>query len=175
MHISYEKPEVSDIPDIKKLLQITFMDTFQINNVSSIFDINEEIQSKIMNARKDIIEHNNKYYFLIAKAESKAIGICAYFPVSEIIRNCIDKANKDDLEIGCMYIYPEYQKMGIGKKLFDMIITKMKENGIKHYYLSSGFESSQKYWKEKLGDPIHIIENIWGMGKHEAIWKVVIL
>ena len=174
MQIYYVRPEESDIPEIEKLLRITFQDTFRKNNINSIFEIEEEIESKIVNVRKDIISRDRKYHFLIAKNESLVVGICAYFPVSVLIIDNIDNINKDDLEIGCTYIHPEFQKMGIGNKLFAMTIEEMKRNYIKHYYLSSGFESSQKYWKEKLGDPLSIIENIWGIGKHEYVWKMSI-
>jgi len=172
MPIFFGKPVESDLPEIEALLRITYIDTFRKNNISSIFEINEEIQSKLDNIRKDIIEHDSNFYFLIAKLENQIIGICAYFPVSEIIRTNIAKIDKNELEIGCTYIHPDYQKMGIGKKLFDMIIDEMKKNGKSQYYLCSGFESSQQYWKSKLGNPIYIVENIWGIGKHEIIWKV---
>jgi ribosomal protein S18 acetylase RimI-like enzyme len=171
MSIEYKRPTISDITGISELFKVTFTDTFKRNNIVDIFAIDDEINGKIEKVKKDIIELDDKFYFIIAKDVNLVVGICAFFPVSEIIRDYINKIEENDIEIGCTYVLPNYQNQGIAKKLIELVIEKLKEKNIRSYFLCSGFKTAQDYWIKKLGEPIYTIENIWGMGKHEIIWK----
>jgi GNAT superfamily N-acetyltransferase len=172
MQFSFVRPSITDIPGIKKLLEKTYLDTFVKNGIDGIFEIKEEIENKIGKLEKDIIENDANYYFAIAKHEMEIVGICAHFPISEIIAENIKGVQSRELEIGCTYVHPEYQKKGIGKALFKMTVEELRRKHIDHYYLCSGFETSQNYWNGILGNPICAVRDIWGKGKHELIWRI---
>jgi len=171
MSIVFVRPTISDIPGIRELLNITFIDTFKKNNIVDIFEIEDEINGKIEKVKNDIIEFNDKFYFIIAKDNNLVVGICAFFPVSGIIMDYIQEIKENDSEIGCTYVLPNYQNQGIAKKLIELVIEKLKQKNVQSYYLCSGFKTAQDYWMKKLGEPIFTIKDIWGQGKHEVIWN----
>ncbi len=174
MEISYGRPKKDDIPGIERLLKETFEDTFRKNKIVSIFEIEDEIKEKISKINQDIIEKDPRYYFMIAKDNAAVVGVCAFFPVSQIIKDYISGVGDEELEVGCAYVSPKYQKCGIGNMLAGLIMEKMQKSGRLNYYLCSGFETAQRYWSKKLGDPVYVIKDIWGEGKHELIWKATI-
>ncbi len=75
------------------------------------------------------------------------------------------------LELGSVYIHPEYQKQGVAGNLVDRLINKMASLGIGEYYLDCGYATSQKYWKRVMGKPIKTIENYFGENESYMIWK----
>lgn len=171
MEFEIVRPRLEDIDEIRKMLKSSLEDTFSRNGIDTIFEIDEEIDSKIEKLKADIINHDNRYYFLLAKSEGRIVGVSAFFPLSEIIREHIPGSSEEDLEIGCVYLDPDHQRLGIGSMLFGRIENELKRTNRKGFYLCSGFETSQAYWKSKLGEPLFAIRDIWGIGKHELIWK----
>lgn len=85
-----------------------------------------EIQTNFLNAAysDDMMEHRLKNsLLLVAEVEDTVIGFANYSPVN----------NKGEAELGAIYIYPEYQGMGIGTGLLQEGIKAL--SGVKAIYL----------------------------------------
>ena len=172
--ISVSKPELMDKEKIRELFTVSIGDTFDKNNVTRLCEVTDEVEEKMRLLDDYYRSKQGETFFLIAREEIKIVGVIACFPVSKTIKQNVTECTNDDTEIGCVYIHPEYQKKGIGLLLYNEMNEYLKRIGIRKCYLSAGFITSQNYWKKKLGEPQFILENMWGNGFHELVWKIII-
>lgn len=57
-------------------------------------------------------------------------------PVAVLIMN-LDKENMHNNEVVCFYCHPDYQRNGIGQKLFDFAKNVFKENNINYFVVEA--------------------------------------
>ncbi|WP_425435881.1 N-acetyltransferase family protein [Oceanobacillus senegalensis] len=97
----------------------------------------------------------------VAEVEGKVVGFANYSPVSR----------DGSTILGAIYIYPEYQGMGIGshflqKGVEELGATKIQLNVEKNnhigmrFYKKKGFEEVDEYEDELGGYPIHSIKMV---------------
>lgn len=174
--VNISKPTTQDIPNLNKFFQFILTDTF---NRNGYFDLNElrdsEIQLKKEMLKESIERDDSEHFFLIAQLENGTIiGTISVGPANEDIIQCTNHAYEGLLEIGSLFIHPDYQKQGIASQLILEVESLLNSEGIKSYCLDSGYKLAQKTWTQKFGEPQYLIKDHWGEGADHMIWKVEI-
>lgn len=101
---------VNDIPQISKVAAITYRHTF-----TPAYDNPDDIESVIQKTRSEIYFLNiiDSTTILVIEQNHTIIG---YASISEV-ENYIDQAKEGDQKLSAIYILPEHQGKGHGKKL----------------------------------------------------------
>lgn len=116
---------LAHIPDIQKISSVAWPHTFK--------DILSEEQIAYMmhwmysdESLREQMEYKNHRYVL-AKQDEEFVAYLSYEP------NC---ENTGKTKIHKIYILPSHQRKGIGKLLFNFVLTKAREAGEKAVYLN---------------------------------------
>lgn len=139
---------------IRKMLKV---DTAKVQDVAqkswnATYEgiIPHEVQANFLKAAysDEMMEHRIKNsLLLVAEVENNIVGFANYSPVN----------NKGEVELGAIYIYPEYQGMGMGTGLLQagvkaldgvkkIFIDVERENGIgKIFYEAKGFTVVEEF------------------------------
>ena len=76
-------------------------------------------------------------------------------------------------EIGLLYLIKDYQRLGIGKKLFDMAYNRIKEKGYKEFFVSCNkYNLNAQMFYKKMGG---IIGDIDDDNEDKSIPQVIFL
>jgi predicted N-acetyltransferase YhbS len=171
--IEIGRPRIEDIEMINEFFEIVLRDTFERNGISDMEElIIEEIESKKNFLKQDLESGGKNRYFLIAKEEDKIVGSIEYGTPNELIISSTNGKLKDLVEIGTVFVRPEYQSKGIGSQLIMMLCEELRKSGRKEFCLDSGYKTAQKTWTKKLGEPEYILKDYWGEGDDHMIWRV---
>ena len=172
-NIEISRPKLEDTQLINEFFEIVLRDTFERNGIAELVDtLVEEIEEKRRCLNEDIESGGKNRYFLIAKEEDKIVGSIEYAPSNELIRSCTNGELKDLLEIGTVFVHPDYQKQGIGTRLIDVIFIDLEKNGVKEVCLDSGYKLAQKTWIKKFGNPEYHLKDYWGKDADHMIWRI---
>ncbi|GIN37123.1 GNAT family N-acetyltransferase [Heyndrickxia oleronia] len=174
-NIYIRRPTISDSEELNDFFKIVIVDTFSKEGLSHLHEeIKSEIESKKNYLKSDLESNGENRYFLIAIDESKdcIIGSIEYGPSSSLINACTNGELKDFVEIGTVFVLPEYQRQGIGTKLLKNMVLTLKRSGEEKICLDSGYSNAQKVWKKKFGIPQYVLRNYWGNGTDHMIWIV---
>jgi GNAT superfamily N-acetyltransferase len=79
---------------------------------------------------------------------------------------------KNLVEIGTVFVHPDYQNKGIGSMLLNLIFIELKKNNIKEFCLDSGYKNAQKTWINKFGAPEYHLKSYWGQDADHMVWRV---
>jgi diamine N-acetyltransferase len=133
------------LPIVQELAVIIWPDTYGKILSNEQFDYMMEMMYSIQSLEKQL--QNNKI-FLLAEDENRFVGFAPY----EVNNN-----NSNKTKIHKLYVLPETQGKGIGKKLIDFItdiaitnhnsilnLTVNKNNKAKDFYLKNGFEITEE-------------------------------
>ncbi|MED4205624.1 GNAT family N-acetyltransferase [Neobacillus mesonae] len=171
--IVIRRPREEDVTELNKFFRIVITHTFIKEGIGNMLDdMEQEIRAKENYLRKDIASGGKDRHFLIALDENKIVGSIEYGPVSELINHCTDNALKDLLEVGTVFVHPDYQRQGIGNQMLAELYLTLKNQGIEQFCLDSGYSSAQKIWQKKFGEPDYLLKDHWGDGAHHMIWKI---
>lgn len=174
-NLEIDRPKLKDIKLINEFFTIVILDTFKKNDILDLVDIMaEEIENKGKFIKQDIDSNGEDRYFLIAKVHDKIVGSIEYGPANELITSYINGENKKLLEIGTVFVHPEYQNKGIGSRMINGIFMELSKKGMKQAFLDSGYKSAQKIWIKKFGIPKYNLKDYWGEGDHHMIWEISI-
>jgi GNAT superfamily N-acetyltransferase len=150
---------LKDIEQAKKMLKVTISQNFKNNNITNRQEIEDEINAQI----KLVIDYfENKLTCTAmygAKLKDKLIGIVAIGSQTPKIKKHIETNFRDVLEIKNLYILPEHQKQGLGKKLFNAACEGLLKMGETHFMLYSSFKTGQTYWQKMLGKTYKTVED----------------
>lgn len=172
-NIEISRPKLEDEELINEFFEIAIRDTFERNGISDLADtIAEEIKDKRRRLNQDIESDGKNRYFLIAKEDEKIVGSIEYGPSNDLIISCTNGELKDLVEIGTVFVHPNYQKKGIGSKLLNLIFKELKGNSIKEFCFDSGYKTAQKIWNKKFGNPEYHLKNYWGEGADHMVWRI---
>lgn len=170
-NIKIERPNRNDMEQINDFFKLVIFDTFGKNSIS---DLTEIIDSEIENKRKfleqDIKSHGEERFFLIAKDGDKIVGCIEYGTCNEIIKAYVEDKFSEIIEIGTIFVHPEYQGDGLGSKLINCIFKELRAKNIEIFSLDSGYKSAQKIWTKKFGKPQYLLKNFWGENYDHMIW-----
>lgn len=172
-NIAISRPKLEDIELINEFFEIVIRDTFERNGIADLVDtIVEEIEDKRRCLNQDIESNGTNRYFLIAKEDDKVVGSIEYGPSNELIISCTYGELKELVEIGTVFVHPDYQKKGIGSTMLNLIFIELKKNRIMEFCLDSGYKSAQKTWINKFGSPEYHLRDYWGEDADHMVWRV---
>ena len=173
INIEISRPKYEDIQVINEFFELVIRDTFERNDIEDLVDtIAEEIEDKRRCLNQDIESDGKNRYFLIAKEDDKIVGSIEYGPSNELISSCTNGEVKELIEIGTVFVHPEYQKKGIGSRMLNLIFMELEKNGIKEFCLDSGYKSAQKTWINKFGIPEYHLKDYWGEDADHMVWRI---
>jgi GNAT superfamily N-acetyltransferase len=121
---------------------------------------------------KDLQSNGKDYYFILAVVDDQIIGTAGFGPSGEMIREMTNGALASVLEIGSLYVHPDYQGKGVGSGLIDAILEIFRNQKIEEFCLDTGFPTAQKVWIKKFGKPTTWLKDYWGKGSDHMIWHV---
>jgi predicted N-acetyltransferase YhbS len=174
INLEISRPKLEDVELINEFFDIVIRDTFERNGISDLVDntIVEEIGSKRRYLNQDIESDGKNRYFLIVKEDDKIVGSIEYGPSNELIISCTNGELKELVEIGTVFVHPEYQKRGIGNSMLNLIFIELEKHGISEFCLDSGYKSAQKIWINKFGIPEYHLKDYWGEDADHMVWRV---
>lgn len=171
--VEIRRPRREDIKELNQFFRIVITETFRREGlVGLIDDIEAEIDSKKNYLHSDLDSKGEKRYFLIALAENKIIGTIEYGPASLLIQECTNGKLGNLVEVGTVFVHPEYQRQGVGNKLLAEMLCTLKAQGIVEFCLDSGYKNAQAIWIKKFGEPDYLLKDHWGQGQDHMIWKI---
>ena len=171
--VEIRRPRMEDIKELNQFFRIVITETFRRDRLAGLIDeIEAEIVSKNNYLQMDLDSKGEKRYFLIALAENKIIGTIEYGPASELIQECTNGKLGNLVEVGTVFVHPEYQRQGVGNKLLAEMLHTLKAQGIVEFCLDSGYKNAQTIWIKKFGEPDYLLKNHWGKGQDHMIWKI---
>ncbi|KON85463.1 GNAT family acetyltransferase [Sporosarcina globispora] len=171
--VKIRRPKAEDVKELNNFFRIVITDTFLKEGIGDLLeDMAEEINAKKNCLNRDIISGGIERYFLIALHADKIVGSIEYGPASELINKNTYRALKDLLEVGTVFVHPDYQRKGIGNQLLEAMYSTLKNKGIEEFCLDSGYKHSQKVWRKKFGEPDYLLKDYWGEGAHHMIWRI---
>ncbi|PEJ60175.1 GNAT family N-acetyltransferase [Bacillus sp. AFS002410] len=175
INIQIRRPRIEDVKELHQFFRVVIIDTFTKEGLGEkLEDINDEIKTKVKYLKNDFDSNGESRYFLIALDHDKIIGSIEYGPASDLIMECTKNELNGLIEIGTVFIHPDYQKKGIGNLLLDSMYSTLQNRGINEFCLDSGYTNAQKIWKKKFGEPKYLFKDFWGKGYDHMIWKIKI-
>lgn len=172
-NIEIGRPKIEDIEEINKFFEIVLRDTFERNGILELVDVFEnEIIDKRRCLNQDMESHGKDRFFLIAKVGEKIVGSIEYGPSNELIDTCTKGKLKAVVEIGTVFVHPEYQKQGVGNRMLNAIFKELHRKGIEEFCFDSGYKSAQKVWISKFGKPEYHLKDFWGEGEDHMVWRI---
>lgn len=173
LNVELRRPKSEDKKELNIFFRTVITDTFMKEGIGDkLEDLEDEIEVKQTYLESDLESNGEKRFFLIALDGAKIIGTIEYGAASDLIRKCTDNAFKDLIEVGTVFVDPDYQRKGIGNLLLNKMYRTLSNKGIEEFCLDSGYMRAQKIWKKKYGDADYLLEDYWGEGYHHMIWRV---
>jgi len=173
INVEIRRPRIEDRNELHSHFKIVITDTFIKEGIGNLLeDLNDEILTKEKYLESDFESGGEKRHFLIALYDNKIIGSIAYGPANNLICNLTNNAFKDLVEVGTVFVHPDYQQMGVGNMLLKKMYSTLKSKGIEEFCLDSGYKNAQKIWKKKFGEPDYLLKDYWDKGSHHMIWRV---
>lgn len=122
LNIEIRRPTSKDIRELNQFFRVVITDTFSKEGIGEMLeDIEKEIKVKKKYLNLDIESNGEKRYFLIALDGDRIIGSIEFGPASQLINNCTSHALKDLVEVGTVFVHPDFQRKGIGNTLPDSV------------------------------------------------------
>jgi GNAT superfamily N-acetyltransferase len=172
-NIDINRPKIDDIELINEFFEIVIRDTFERNGIADLVDmIIKEIEDKRRCLNQDIDSDGKNRYFLIANDDDKIVGSIEYGASNELIISCTNGELKELVEIGTVFVHPEYQNEGIGSRMLNLIFMELEKIRIKEFCLDSGYKKAQKTWIKKFGNPEYHFKDYWGEGADHMVWRI---
>lgn len=172
-YIEIIRPSKTDWDRLVDFFRLVIIDTFTKEGITHLKDdIEKEISDKIHHLQMDLDSNGRDRYFLIAIQNNQVIGTIEYGPINQLINDCTQEKFKDLVEVGTIYVHPNFQQRGIGTLLLNEIYLTLQSQGINEFCLDSGYGRAQQVWRKKFGEPEYLFKDYWGKGSDHMIWKV---
>lgn len=172
-NITISRPNTEEAELINEFFKKVLIDTFKRNDIEDLVDtLTEEIRDKRKCLNQDIESNGRDRYFLIAKDNDKIVGSIEYGPSNDLIYSCTNGELKDLVEIGTVFVHPDYQNKGIGSKMLNEIFKRLRAEGIEEFCFDSGYKKAQKTWSKMFGSPEYHLKDFWGKGADHMVWRI---
>lgn len=166
-----ERPKLDDSKELHDFFENVIRDTFERNEISNLTKLlEEEIIYKKKILQEDFESNGEKRYFLVGKIDNVIVATIEIGKINEVIENVLGHGN--EVEMGTVYVHPNYQKQGLGSSMVQEAIDFLKEKGYRRFYFDSGYKSAQRVWSYKFGKPKFFLADYWEKGAHHMIWEV---
>lgn len=144
LQVNIRRPSIGDQEQLKHFFRTVIIDTYTKEGIGNqVNDINEEIEMKKEYLTSDFQSNGEERYFLIAFNGDNIIGSIHYGPPNKIIKNASGHAFEAHVEIGTVFVHPDYQRNGVGNLLLKAIYETLRNKGIEEFYLDSGYKNAQ--------------------------------
>lgn len=164
-------PGMKDTAALERFFSIVITHTFEKEGLSHLKkDIEDEIISKSAILREALEAPGDPRVFFIALDGNRIIGTIEFGPSSDLIRELTGGRLDPLIEVGTVFVHPDYQGRGIGSLLWNTILLAMMSKGITKFCLDSGYIAAQKIWRKKFGEPDYVLKDYWGAGHSHMIW-----
>lgn len=172
--LNIRRPDKSDEEAVYQLFDTVLEDTFHRNDIDDLVELlQEEKDGKRVYFDLDLATNGQSRYFLLAELDDQVVGTIEYGPANDDIKKGTQGALANHMEIGTVFVHPDYQKRGIGSQLVKAIMEALTDAGYRECCLDSGYPSAQKVWTKKFGSPTYHLKEYWGEGADHMIWKVM--
>jgi GNAT superfamily N-acetyltransferase len=172
LDIDITRAKIEDRELLNEFFRNVLIDTFEKNDISELVEtLNNEIEDKRHCLDQDFESAGKNRCFLIAKDKNMVVASAEYGPSNDLILTCTNGELKDIKEIGTVFVHPDYQRRGIGSRMFFSLLAEMKNDGIEEFCLDSGYKIAQRIWTKKLGEPQYHFKNYWGKDADHMIWR----
>lgn len=173
LNVKIRRPRNEEIKQLNQFFRIVITDTFTKEGIGEkLEDIKAEIEVKEKYLESDFESNGERRYFLIALDGDKIIGSIECGPASDLIRNCTNNAFNELIEVGTVFVHPDYQRNGIGNLLLNSMYFTLQNKGVEEFCLDSGYINAQKIWQGKFGQPDYLLKDYWGEGYDHMIWRI---
>ncbi len=173
--ITIRRPGIEELERIHAFFEEVLVDTFKKNN---IYDRKELLQEEILDKKRGIAQdfdtEGKERFFLLAEHKGEIIGSIEYGLSNDLLNSCTEGELKDMLEIGTVYVRPDWQKRGVSALLMHSLFEVLKEKQVEEICFDSGYKIAQSIWCKRFGNPAYYLENYWGEGAHHMVWRVKI-
>ncbi|MBT2292541.1 GNAT family N-acetyltransferase [Paenibacillus albidus] len=154
-----------------RFFRFMITDTFRKEGAGECLeDIEQEIAAKEQALQSDLASNGAARTFFIALVQGQLIGTIEYGPASSLINECTNGALQHQVEVGSVFVHPDFQGRGIGSLMWNVVLVALLSHGVEEFCLDSGYAAAQKIWKVKFGEPDYIMQNYWGAGQDHWIW-----
>jgi len=170
--VELKRPSSVEFDEVHRFFQLVITDTFEKEGISHLVqDRDNEIEEKCNNLRMDLDTNGKDRYFYVALHNGKIIGTIEYGPSSALIHRLTQGALDKVLEIGTVFVHPDFQGRGVANVLLNAIFLTLHGKGVSEFCLDSGYTNAQQIWRRKFGEPSYQFPNFWGDGNDHLIWK----
>ena len=167
------RPRLEEKEFIQEFFTLVLRETFQSNGLQAYQDLlEEEIVDKKRCLEQDFMTDGKERFFLLAEDQGQIIGSIEYGLANELLEQCTNHELKGMLEIGTVFVHPEYRQRGVASSLFSALFRELANKGEEEICFDSGYKKAQKIWCNKFGEPEYFLENYWGDGDHHMVWRV---
>lgn len=172
-HIDIRRARREDLEELNRFFRIVITDTFTKEGIGDLVnEMEEEIETKKRYIAADLDSCGENRYFLIALDGNQIVGSIAYGPANDLICKCTENAYENLIEIGTVFVHPQYQNNGVGNSLLNAMYRALRDRDIEEFCLDSGYKTAQKIWQKKYGTPAYWMKDFWSEGSDHMIWKV---
>ncbi|MBO8171663.1 MAG: GNAT family N-acetyltransferase [Bacillaceae bacterium] len=156
MNCSVRDATYDDIPEIQKIAEVSWHDTYQAL-------IPEEIQNKFLEqayAQSSLTKRIDQTIFKVAEVDGRMAGFI----------NVIH--GHDHAELSAFYMHPDFQRQRIGSRLLEEVLQEVEgiseiyvevEKGNKSgetFYQSRGFQVVEEYEEDFMGHPLNTLRMV---------------
>jgi GNAT superfamily N-acetyltransferase len=171
-NIEIRRPQPGDVEKLYRFFELVLRDTFAKEGLAHLAeDLEREISDKKRILKEDIQSNGEKRYFLTALMDGEVIGTIEYGPTGQIILDCTKGELESVVEVGTVFIHPDYQRQGIGTLMLNAICLTLLGRNIDEFCRDSGYKNAQRVWRRKFGEPAYVIRDYWGEGFDHMIWR----
>lgn len=168
-------PTAEDRFEIHRLIETVLRDNWIKNDLMDFEEgLEEEIEMKKGFIDAFLNDDENARSFLMAKLHGDIVGIIEHGPVNDTIKACEDDELNRIQEVGTVFVLPEYQGIGLGKRLMDAITERLANLGETAFCIDSGYKTAQPIWTHLYGEPLYLMKDYWGPGGDHMVWRVSI-
>jgi len=117
MSLTVVEPSINMFPAIVELFTDSITKTFELNGIKDLKELEYEINEKSERVINFLDSKNDNELFMIVESDNHIAGIAGVYSVSDTIIKNYPTLSTNDIEIGSVYIKPEYQRQGITRIL----------------------------------------------------------
>lgn len=173
--IEIATPTSEDQAEIHRLIEKVLKDNWIKNDLMAFEEgLAEEIEMKKSFIDAFVNGDEDARPFLMARLHGEIVGIIEHGPVNDTIKSCEDEALNRIQEVGTVFVLPEYQGIGVGKKLMAAITQRLAALGETEFCIDSGYKTAQPIWTHLYGEPLYLMKDYWGPGGDHMVWKATI-
>lgn len=171
--ILISRPDKADHAKLNAFFRMLIVDTFEKNALSDMTElIREEIENKKAYLVQDFQSGGAERFFLVAKDGDAVVGTIEYGTPNDVILAFAKGLPKNSVEIGTVFVHPDYRGTGLGSALVMHMLTALASLGLDSFCLDSGYPLAQKVWTRKFGAPAYCLKDYWGPRCDHMIWSL---